>query len=207
MDTTICCSVEGCNRPVSYNKAHGLCRNHWQNAYRHGLLPGRKCSVDDCERNAVARGYCTKHYEQWSIHGDPLIRGKKANGEGCTANGYLLYTNPAPDGPHYIREHVRIMEEHLGRELDTDELVHHLNGDKLDNRIENLQIISRSEHCTLHHSGENNVNAKLNADKVREIRHRYAAGGVSQRQLASEFGVKQSAIWNIIQRSTWQHVE
>lgn len=47
-------------------------------------------------------------------------------------------------------EHRRIMEEYLGRELTSNEVVHHINGDKLDNRIENLQVMTRAEHIEVH---------------------------------------------------------
>lgn len=42
------------------------------------------------------------------------------------------------------------MERHLGRKLKTEELVHHINENPLDNRIENLQIVTRSEHKRIH---------------------------------------------------------
>ena len=44
------------------------------------------------------------------------------------------------------------MENNLCRPLFAEEIVHHVNGDKLDNVIENLEIMSRSEHMKLHRS-------------------------------------------------------
>ena len=46
--------------------------------------------------------------------------------------------------------HRAVVEEQLGRKLRTDELVHHKNGDITDNRPENLEIVSRSEHMKIH---------------------------------------------------------
>lgn len=48
-------------------------------------------------------------------------------------------------------EHVYIVEQSLGRRLNRSEVVHHKNGDKTDNRIENLQVMTISEHMRHHH--------------------------------------------------------
>jgi len=53
-----------------------------------------------------------------------------------------------PDGYRY--EHRAVMEKLLGRRLVRSEVVHHKNGDKLDNRPENLELLGHSEHCARH---------------------------------------------------------
>lgn len=50
-------------------------------------------------------------------------------------------------------EHRYVMEQYLGRKLSSTEVVHHINGDYRDNRIENLQIMTLSEHSRLHQTG------------------------------------------------------
>lgn len=71
----------------------------------------------------------------------------------CLTSGYTriyVTVHPSLNAPGYIYEHRNVVEEHLGRYLEKDEHVHHLNGIKSDNRLENLQVMSNSEHQKIH---------------------------------------------------------
>ena len=59
----------------------------------------------------------------------------------CTKNGYIL-------------EHRYIIEQHLGRLLSPNEVVHHKDGNKKNNNIDNLEIMSNSEHSKFHNRGK-----------------------------------------------------
>jgi hypothetical protein len=65
--------------------------------------------------------------------------------------GYrLVYAPERTKGHPYSYEHVLVAEETIGRRLKKNEHVHHLNGQKLDNRPENLLVCTQSEHRSLH---------------------------------------------------------
>lgn len=51
----------------------------------------------------------------------------------------------------YIREHRYVMSNHLGRPLNISEHIHHIDGNKLNNNISNLTIMTNSEHLSLHY--------------------------------------------------------
>ena len=65
----------------------------------------------------------------------------------CHSGGYKLLTQG--DGSYKL-EHRIIMENLLGRKLSSNEIIHHIDHNKLNNDITNLQIMSREEHSRLH---------------------------------------------------------
>jgi len=70
-----------------------------------------------------------------------------ATGFSVKPNGYIEHTM----GPHKERcVHVTLMEERLGRALLPDECVHHIDGDRRNNNINNLALVTRSGHSRLH---------------------------------------------------------
>lgn len=86
------------------------------------------------------------HYYRWKKHGDPSIVLRRRGKPVITDNGYRLlkipgHPNASKNG--YVREHTKVMSDHIGRPLLPTEEVHHRNGVRDDNRIKNLELWTR----------------------------------------------------------------
>lgn len=68
-------------------------------------------------------------------------------------DGYIkvyVPNHPYATKDGYVMEHILAMEKHIGRYITRDEVVHHINHVRDDNRIENLQLMTFKEHAGLH---------------------------------------------------------
>lgn len=74
-------------------------------------------------------------------------------GRHIAGNGYVeifMPNHPNANVRKYVYEHQLVMERKIGRPLKKGEVVHHIDGDKTNNKISNLLLLTASEHAKLH---------------------------------------------------------
>ena len=125
------CIINDCQRPY-YGK--GYCRYHYDD------LQKARCIINDCLAPKHRGVHCQHHYYFNKKYGDPLHESKIGKGF-IDEYGYrLIFLNG-----EQVREHRAVMEQYLGRNLLPNENVHHENGVRDDNRIDNLEIWNTSQ--------------------------------------------------------------
>ena len=131
-------------------KATGVVATGDDSANRHLRSPtlwyngwvNRNCSTCNREYGKRRRCYNCEAEQRW--HPKPWLE---------TKSGYYRMKLP---GGQQVFYHRWLMEQHLGYTLPEDMLVHHVNHNKTDNRIENLEVMARSLHLSHHKTGQRN---------------------------------------------------
>jgi len=148
------CIIENCGK---VNYAYGYCVMHDARKRKYGdplkareyLEGGGKgiCSIRDCDKKVRAKFFCIKHLNRFTKYGNPFRLKKMPNGAGHIRKiGYKMITVNGKQ----VMEHRHFIEVSLGRKLNSNEDVHHINGDKRDNHIDNLLVLTKPEHTKLH---------------------------------------------------------
>lgn len=121
------------------------------------IFCGKKIKVTGNRRNGFK--YCSRHCFGKAVLGKPENQAKITRNYGSNhpnwkggkvlrKDGYILFQ---VNGKRFF-EHRYVMEQFLGRKLKTNETIHHINHIKHDNRLENLEVLSRSEHTHKYHT-------------------------------------------------------
>lgn len=144
------CAVVGCQ---DIAKKNGMCDTHYHRVRAWGdptivkkvkSYEGRACSIDGCERNACWRGFCQMHGKRAWKRGDPLYVPQR---NGYVRAGYRIRKIKGDA----ILEH-RLVWERTHGPIPGGHVIHHIDGDKLNNDLSNLRLMTVGDHTILHRS-------------------------------------------------------
>ena len=138
------CNIDEC-KGAAHSK--GLCKSHYEQKRKSCIkTTGLVCSIASCQNpptSSNGAGVCDSHKYRKRRYGDVNAPLRRENGTGHISGQGYIHVNSK--GGIRKFQHRIVMEEHLGRALLPQETVHHINGDRKDNRIDNLELWSHNQ--------------------------------------------------------------
>ena len=153
------CRIEGC---TGVYKSGQWCHSHYERFKKYGdPLAGGSfheknseiCKAEGCDKPSLAKCLCSGHYSLFRKYGDHTVAKFKWHSRGKNewhecSTGYIWRYAPGDENASvnsYVYQHRSVMSEAIGRPLRKNENVHHINGNRQDNRIENLELWVKSQ--------------------------------------------------------------
>ena len=136
-------------------------------------------------------------------------RGKsvpRRRAEQCNTNGYFTL-NTKVNGKTINANVHRLVWLHFYGEIPNGLTINHKNGNKHDNRLENLELWSHVDNGKHSAFVLNNIPAKLTEQQVREIKALLNSKVLTQRAIAKIYGISKSVISGICLGTRWSHVK
>ena len=133
--------LNACETRVKENKVHycsAKCRDEARKAGR--IIACKQCGKQFYStRNDFCSRKCARDYRSENMEHKTYME-----------KGYLVKYENGYNKKGNVKLHRAVMEEKLGRRLNSDEVVHHKDGNKLNNDISNLEVMSRGDHSRFH---------------------------------------------------------
>lgn len=175
---------------------------------------------------------CSKSVEQWKpVHGYEgwyevsswgnvrRIRGGRGSKKDCILKSQLRNKYPVVTLSRFGRRSIHYVHRLVAKAFlpnpDSKPEVNHKDGNRTNNRVTNLEWVTCAENSRHAYTvlrslspppriyGQKHYKSRLTPDQTATICERYAAGGVTQTQLANEYKVSQAMIWAIARNKHW----